>query len=84
MAAPSLEMIHYNYVRPGSGTVFNRGSLEELTQVSDVQDLFVPGRTQGTENNNALMCESIVLLMEIYTVVFRLYLQKRQNYMQYM
>ena len=31
---------------------------EELTQVLDIKDLFVPGRTQGTENNNALMCES--------------------------
>ena len=31
---------------------------EELTEVLDIKDLFVPGRTQETENNSALMCES--------------------------
>ena len=30
---------------------------EELNQVLDIKDLFVPGRTQETETNNALMCE---------------------------
>ena len=32
-------------------------TVDELTQVLDIKDLFVPGRTQETENSNALMCE---------------------------
>ena len=31
---------------------------EELTQVLDIKDLFVPGRTQESENDNELMFRS--------------------------